>query len=141
VQRGEQPQCLADPQLVGQGSVLQLGADAAAQAVAGRRRVEAEDLRRAAVRPTQALEDLDGGRLSGAVGAEQAEQLATADGEGHAVEDVGRPVALAQPIDFDDVRCHGSIVNDESRARIGPQTIPRLRPWEENAQRRGSTSR
>ena len=49
VQGGEEPQRLADPHPLGQGGVLQLGADAAAQPVTGRGRVEAEDTHRAAV--------------------------------------------------------------------------------------------
>ena len=42
VQRGEQPQGLADPQLVGERGVLELGAELAAEAIACRGRIEAE---------------------------------------------------------------------------------------------------
>ena len=65
-------------------------ADPPAEPVAGGRRVEAEHRDRAAVGAAQALQDLDGGRLAGAVGAEEAEQLAAAHGEGDAAEHLGR---------------------------------------------------
>ena len=145
VQRREQPQRLADTQLVRQGGVLQLGADAPAQAVAGRRRVEAEHARRPAVGPAQALEDLDRRRLAGSVRAEQAEQLAAPDGEGHVAEDLGRSVALAQPVDFHKVVRHASIVRlRTARAHrpTVPSTPPPSRGWplRSGGQRCGSTS-
>ena len=60
-------------------------------ASASRRDVQAQDRGRAAVRIAQALEDLDGRRLAGAVGPEQAEDLAARDLEIDAVHrDAGR---------------------------------------------------
>ena len=48
-----------------------------------------------------ALEDLDGGRLAGAVGAEQAEDLAALDLEGEPAHGLDRAVGLAQVGDLD----------------------------------------
>ena len=59
VERREQPQRLADPDAVGQGGVLELGADPAAQPVAGAGPGRGRAPDRAAVGPAQALEDLD----------------------------------------------------------------------------------
>ena len=47
------------------------------------------------------LEDLDGRRFSGAVGAEQAEHLAALDREGDSAHGVDTPVGLAQVADLD----------------------------------------
>ena len=102
VQRGEQRQRLGHAHALGQGGVLQLGADAPAQLVAGLRRVEAEHAHRARVGAAQTLEDLDGRRLAGAVRAEQAEQLAALDGEVDAADDLGVAVALDEAVDLDD---------------------------------------
>src|SRR5665647_3314657 len=64
------------------------------------------DARVAAARPKQTAQHRDGGALAGAVGAEQAEDLALGDVEAHAVEGehaLGRVVLLAQLLDLDDV--------------------------------------
>ena len=102
VQGREQVQRLTDPHPVGQRGVLQLGTDASAQPVPVHGGVEAEDPNGAAVGAAKALEDLDGGRLAGAVGAEESEQLAPMDGERDAAHDLGRPVALHDPVDGHD---------------------------------------
>src|SRR5690606_30202669 len=49
----------------------------------------------------EAFEDLDRGRLSGAVGAEQGEHLAPVGPEGHPLEHVRRPVAHPQVADVE----------------------------------------
>ena len=59
-------------------------------------RVVAEDADLAAVAVAEALEDLDGRRLAGAVRAEQGEHLAALDLEVDAVDGVAAAVGLAQ---------------------------------------------
>ena len=76
---GEQLQRLADAQPVGQRRGLQLRADERAQPGAVARRVEAEHVDAARVAAAQALDDLDRGRLAGAVAPGDAEDLARAD--------------------------------------------------------------
>ena len=58
---------------------------------------------RAGVRRPQTGDGLDGGRLAGAVRAEDAEDLALLDGERHAVDADAVAVALLEVGDFDDV--------------------------------------
>ena len=64
-------------------------------------RVLAEHAHVSAVPPPVALEDLDRGRLAGAVGAEEREDLAGLDGEGEPVQDLALPVGLAEARDGD----------------------------------------
>ena len=97
-------------------------------------RVEAEHGHRAAVGPAEALQDLDGGGLPGAVGAEQAEQLAAPHREGDAAQHLGGAVAPPEVADLDEVvggrrrrprrrrsgasmRGHGAIVRRIGRRR------------------------
>jgi hypothetical protein len=65
----------------------------------------AEDADVAVTAAPVALEDLGRGRLAGAVGAEQAEDLALADLEAHVGDGDVVPVALAEVLDVD--RSHG----------------------------------
>ena len=65
-------------------------------AAASRDDVEPQDVRRAGIGRAQALEDLDGGGLAGAVGPEHPEHLAPAHLEGDAVHRLDLAVALAQ---------------------------------------------
>ena len=60
------------------------------------RRVEAEHLDVAGVGPAMALEDLHGGALAGAVGAEQAEDLSVLDLEADAAHRLVAVVGLSQ---------------------------------------------
>ena len=64
-------------------------------------RVDPENAGRAAVAASIALDDLDGGRLAGAVRSEQRDELARADRQRDAVEDRARAVALDQPVHDD----------------------------------------
>ena len=54
------------------------------------------------VRVAQARDRLDRGGLPGPVGAEDGEDLATLDREGHSVDHRDAVVTLDQPVDFDD---------------------------------------
>ena len=74
----------------------------------------------------QGGEDADGGRLAGAVGAEDAEHGAPAGGEAHAVQRDGVAEALDEPLRLECVR-HGhslSVVRDDSRVHA-PAGRPR----------------
>ena len=86
---------LQHPQLVGELGLLELDADALAQ---GLRRslsqVGPQHLHRPGVGGVQALEDLDGRGLAGAVGAEQTEALAGAHLEVDPIDGDQGPVAL-----------------------------------------------
>ena len=74
---------------------LQLDADPLLQRHGVAARVEPEDGNRAAVGRAQAFDALHGGGLAGAVGADQAEDLARLDVEGDVVDGHGTPVGLA----------------------------------------------
>src|SRR4029453_6227802 len=62
------------------------------------------DNRLPGVRRGQGREDLDGCGLAGAVGAEQSEDLALADGDGHPVESLDGWLAATRRIRLDQVR-------------------------------------
>ncbi len=102
VEAPEEVDDLDDRQLRVHRRGLEADADAWLERVGVLRDVDAEDDRLAGVGRAQALEDLDRGRLAGAVRPEQAEDLAGADLEIDAVDggDVG--VALDQAADTDD---------------------------------------
>src|SRR5262249_52862106 len=53
-------------------------------------------------RPDDTRQDIDQGRLAGAVGADDRDELAVADGEAHAVEGAELAVELAEPVGFED---------------------------------------
>ena len=97
-----QLQCLADGQFGLQFALLELGAQDPAGGLVVGDRVEAGDSDPARVGHPQALDALDGGGLSGAVRAEDPEDLALLDGEGDAVHDRPATVGLAQFTHFDD---------------------------------------
>ena len=77
-------------------SGLQHDADPLAEGVLAPRRVVTEHAHLAAVALAMALKDLDGGRLAGAVGAEQRVDLAARDLEVDAAHGLDRAVGLAQ---------------------------------------------
>ena len=114
VERGVEVDRLPDLDLVGQLALLELDADDATELVAVAARVEPEHADRARVGRPQPADGLDRGGLAGAVGAEDGEDLALLDREGHAVDRRAVAVALDEVGDFDDV--HGPSVG-RSRAR------------------------
>ena len=79
-----------------EAAALEHDADALLQVAVALRGVVAEHAHLARRARAVALEDLDGGRLAGAVRAEQAEHLAALDLERHAAHGLDRPVRLAQ---------------------------------------------
>jgi DNA-binding NarL/FixJ family response regulator len=98
---GEQPQRLTGAQPVRQRRALQLRPDERSQPVAVARRVEPEHPHRAAVPRPQPLQDLDGGRLAGAVAAGEAEHLAGAHRERHAAQHGPRAIGLVEVANLD----------------------------------------
>src|SRR5439155_16647162 len=79
----------------------------------------AEDAAAAAAGRGQAGEELDGGRLAGAVGAEEAEDLTAGDGEGQTVERHLGAVLLAQAIRGDGhIRCRGWVLGSNEQRSI-----------------------
>ena len=84
-----------------QRRALQHDADLLAPGAARLLRILAQDEHLAGVTLAVALENLDGGRLAGAVGAEQAEHLARADLQVDAAQRLMRAVRLAQAGDAD----------------------------------------
>ncbi len=100
---GEEVEVLGDRQLAVERELLRHVADALARRGARRAQVDAGDAQRAAGRRQQAAEHAEGGRLAGAVGAEQAEDLAGLDLEADVV-DGGEGAELAHQIaDLDGV--------------------------------------
>ena len=99
---GEELERLADGEQAGRLGLLEHDADPRPPRPAGARRVLAEhgDLARVAL--AEALEDLDGGRLAGAVGPEEGEHLALVDLEIEAAERFDVAVRLPQSPDLDD---------------------------------------
>src|SRR5690606_23868311 len=84
-------------------------------------RVEPEHADRAAVAPPQPFDALHRGGLAGAVGAEDAEDLALRHGERHPVQNLQISVRLTQAVDFDDR--HGSSLVRRSLPRIDPTAM------------------
>ena len=80
--------------------------------------VHPQDANVAAVPAAVAFQDLHRGGLAGAVRAEQRHELAAGDRELEAVEDLQRPVALAQPANLDRER-------HPEGARRGPARLDR----------------
>jgi hypothetical protein len=76
VEGAVQVQRLPDPDALGQLALLELGADPPAQLRTVPPRVQPQHAHGPAVGPAQPLDDLDGGGLAGAVGAEDPEDLA-----------------------------------------------------------------
>ena len=94
--------CVSATVSVGQQlGLLEHDADALAERAAAVLGIEAEHRGLAAVALSIALEDLDGGRLAGAVRAEQAEDLAARDLEADPPERLVAVVGLAQTADRD----------------------------------------
>src|SRR6185436_6103893 len=105
---GEEAQHLGGSERLVHGRGLQHDADLLPPLAARERRVGAEHLHLARVALAVALEDLDGGRLAGAVGSEQAEHLTALDLEVDPAHRLERAVGLAQAADGD--RAHGSSI-------------------------------
>ena len=105
VERAEQRQRLPRRDLVLQGRRLQRGPDLLLDVVWTPARVDAADLDVPFVRLPQADDALDGGRLAGSVGTEQAEDLAVLDLEAHAPRGLDLAVPLPQVPD-DHLRRH-----------------------------------
>jgi hypothetical protein len=102
VEGAVQLQRLADGELRLQLALLELRAEHTAGGLVLGDGVEAGDADPAGVGHTQPLDTLHGGGLAGAVGAEDAEDLAILDGEGDTVDGRAAGVGLVQVGDFDD---------------------------------------
>ena len=87
---------LADPELPGQGAGLELGADDGVEGVALGLRIEAHHPHGAGVWGAKPDDALDRRGLAGAIGAEDAEDLAVLDREGHVVDGDRGAVGLAK---------------------------------------------
>ena len=101
VQLGVHAQVLRGGEVDVQRGVLEDQADVAAHVVALRDDVEAADARRAGRRLGQRAEHVDRRALAGAVGAEEAEDLARRDGERNAADGVDVAVGLDEVVDLD----------------------------------------
>jgi hypothetical protein len=113
---GEHPVDLTHCQVRPELRLLQDDTDPLAEVASGARRVAVQHLDRAAVAGSVALEDLDRRRLSRAVRAEQAEDLALLDLEADASQRLVIAVRLAQVDDADG--CHRArIVGSQSASR------------------------
>src|SRR6185437_113568 len=104
VELGVEAQVLLGAEVAVEGLVLEDEADVAAHVVAGGGDVEAGDLGRPVARLGQRAEHVDRRRLAGAVGAEEAEDLAGLDLEVHAFD--GFEIAEAFAEVFDGDGCH-----------------------------------
>ena len=93
---GEEREALGDRQRLVHRRRLQDDADLLAPSLVGLGRVRAEHGDRAGVALAVALEDLDGRRLAGAVGAEEAEDLARGDLEADPADGLDLAVGLAE---------------------------------------------
>ena len=114
VERCEQLDRLHDGHAVRQLALLELDADDRPQPIPILSRIEPEDADRPAVGLAQAGDRLDCRRLASTVRAEDAENLAFLDGEGHAVDGRVLAVVLGEVGDFDDVHAP-SIATSTSR--------------------------
>ena len=113
-------QVLADAQVAVERELLRHVAEPGAGGAGGAIEVEAGDAGPAGGRPQEAAHHLERGRFAGAVGAEQAEDLAAADAEGDVVGRGEVAELLGQPVGLD----HGCGVVVASRgcavrARLG----------------------
>lgn len=126
VERGVQFEGLADGELGLEFTPLELDAENPGDPLVVGDRVEAGDADPAGVGDAQALDAFDGGRLAGAVGAEDAEDLALLDGEGEAVHDGPAPVGRAQIGDFDEG--HGTKPSGGRGARTSAVPLGRRQP-------------
>src|SRR5687767_993395 len=102
VEAAEQVEDLGDRELRVQGCRLEADPDPWLERVRFTGDVETQDADLATVRGAQALEDLDGRGLAGAVGAQQAEDLARSDVEVDAGDGLDVAVALGQAANPDD---------------------------------------
>src|SRR5947209_6286964 len=106
IQRREVHERLSHADVAVDAGLLQDDPDALAQRPCPAGRVEAQDAHLPAGAVAIALEDLHRRRLAGAVGAEQAEDLAAADLEGDPAHGLDAVVGLPQVVDLDGGRGH-----------------------------------
>ncbi len=126
---GEELDGLADAQPVGQARALELAADERPELLGVAQRLQPEHLDRAAVRPAQSLDALDGGGLAGAVGADQPDDLSGVHVEVEVVDDHAAAVRLGQAADRDHRSwVHGSMLREPGARHIGPRAELRLCP-------------
>jgi len=102
VEGGVQRERLADLDRGRQGAALELDADPLPDAVALRARMEAEHPDPAGVRRAEPRDALHERGPPGAVGAQDAEDLARLHGQAHVVDGDHRPAGLLDPLDLDD---------------------------------------
>ena len=98
----EEPDGLPHPKPVGKARALQLAADLGAQLVRVGHGVEPEHANLAGVGPAQALKDLDGGGLPGAIGTDQSHDLSGVHVEVESVDDSASAVRLGESTNGDD---------------------------------------
>ena len=101
VEAGVEPEQLAGPSLRRDAATLEHQANPGVERCPVADRIQPEDAHGAAIRSAVPLEDLHGGRLPGAVRAEQRDELATGYREVEAVEDLERPITFLEPAHFD----------------------------------------
>jgi hypothetical protein len=101
VQLGVQPEVLLGGQVAVERGVLEDETDVSAHIVAVGDDVEATDARGPGRGPGQGAEHVDRRALAGAVGAEEAEDLARRDRERHAAHGVDLAVGLGEVVDVD----------------------------------------
>lgn len=118
VQLGVQAQVLRGGEVAVERRVLEDETDVAAHGVAPRGHVEAADVGGAGGRGDQRAEHVDGRALAGAVGAEEAEDLAAVDRERHAPDGLDVPVGLGEVDDLD-----GGNGGRHARSRITLQSL------------------
>ena len=129
-QLGHERQVAPDGHLVVERRRVGQKADARADLVRVARDVDAVDGHLAGGRQEHAAEDLERGRLAGAVEAEEADDLAALDGEGEVADGGVLAVVLGQSFDFD----HGGGGDGGSRAyadrrRIMHEVVASVKSW------------
>jgi hypothetical protein len=116
VQGGDHADGLADGGVVEQGAALQHRADGAGGDRLVRLRAEHRD--GAGVGSGEAEQHVDGGRLAGAVRAEQRDHLARRDHQVEAGDRVDVPVALAEAGEHDGRACGGPATRPGDLCRV-----------------------
>lgn len=133
VQIADEPDDLLDRDVLHQAAALQHRADPAPGDRLLRGRTEEPD--RAGVRGAQAEEQIEGGGLSGAVGAEERHGLAGVQVEGEPVDGAHVPVYLADLVEadhgrlrgggFGDCRCHAPSLAERGVRPAGSRVVNR----------------
>ena len=120
---------LGDGEIGLEAAALQHDPDSPSELDVARRGIHAEHRHGASVARAVTLEDLDRGRLAGAIGAEHREDLAFLDGEVDVLHRNDIAVDLAEALDLNH-SCHGCELRTPCRSRsaaarrVTPDTRP-----------------